>query len=493
MAGMARVLDSPALPVPAEGAARRARGRGVLPRLGRALGVAGSDSLARRFLLASLAVLLLGGLAMGLWVGSQLERGIIDRTASITSLYVQSFVEPHLESMATREWLSDEDKTQLDALLGDTSFGEKIVALKVWRPDGVIIYSPDRTLIGERFPVDEDLSMALGGTVVASMSALDEEENVGEQARGFDRLLEMYLPVRERGGDHIIAVAEFYQIPTEIDQEVLGAQLRSWLVVAGAVALAYLLLFGIVRQGSDTIVRQQRALRLQVSELSTLLSQNEQLRERVRGAAERTTTLSERNLRRISSDLHDGPGQMLALAMMRLEALPTESKEADELRAALNEALRDMRSIAAGLRLPELETLSVADAARRAVDDHIRRTASAVDLTIDSTLADAPAPGAAPTSLPTKIALFRALQELLSNSTRHGDGAGVKVRLEAVPDDRLRLTVSDSGPGFDGQRVGAAGHLGLAGIREQAELLGGTFEVGNLDGVGARVCVTWPR
>jgi signal transduction histidine kinase len=513
MIRMTRALDSHALP-----AARRPTGlapRRALTRLGRVLGFVGTDSLSRRFLIASFAVLLVGGLTIGIWVGSQLERGIIDRTASITGLYVQSFIAPHLESMAAREWLSDEDKGQLDALLTDTTFGERIVALKVWRPDGVIIYSPDRALIGAQFPVEDDLAAALGGTIVADMSSLEATENVSEQARGFNRLLEMYLPVRERGGGRIIAVAEFYQQPAEIDQEVLGAQLNSWLVVAAAVALAYLLLYGIVRQGSDTIVRQQRALRLQVSELSTLLEQNEHLRERVRGAAERTTTLGERNMRRISSDLHDGPGQMLALAMLRLDNLRARSgdREFNELKGALTDALRDMRSIAAGLRLPELDGLSTADVARRAVDDHARRSGTRVDLTIDEPIGDA--------ALPTKIALFRALQELLSNSTRHGEGKDVAVNLSSHGAG-LQLTVSDAGPGFDPARIGAEGHLGLAGIREQAELLGGTFEVaprgdgaagvgaaggrgagaGSVDAEsgggsgangGVRVTVSWPR
>ena len=134
------------------------------------------------------------------------------------------------------------------------------MALKVWRPDGVIVYSPDRTLIGERFPVEGGLASALGGTIVAAMSSLEASENVSERSR-FDRLLEMYLPVRERGSERIIAVAEFYQLPTEIDQEVGQAQLQSWLAVGGAVALVYLLLFGIVRQGSDTIVRAAVSLR----------------------------------------------------------------------------------------------------------------------------------------------------------------------------------------------------------------------------------------
>ena len=120
-------------------------------------------------------------------------------------------------------------------------------------------------------------------------------------------------------GHRIIAVAEFYQLPNEIDQEVGQAQLQSWLAVGGGVALVYLFLFGIVRGGSRTIQRQQVALQEQVTELQTLLDQNEQLRDRVRLAAERNTTLSERQLRRISSDLHDGPGQMLALAALRLD------------------------------------------------------------------------------------------------------------------------------------------------------------------------------
>jgi signal transduction histidine kinase len=478
---MSRALDSHALP---QARARAPQPSSRVRRIGEALGLVGDESLARRFLIASLLVLLIGGVAIGLVVGNQLQRGIIDRTASITALYVQSFVEPHLASMADGEWLNDEDKAQLDQLLANTQWRERVVSLKVWRPDGVIIYSPDRELIGDQYPVEGSLAAALDGEITAEMSSLDDEENVSEQ--GFDHLLEMYLPVRERGSDNIIAVAEFYQTPTELDQQVFSAQLTSWLVVAVAVALAYMLLFGIVRRGNDTIVRQQQALRSQVTELSTLLNQNEQLRGRVKTAAERTTTLSERNLRRISSDLHDGPGQMLALAMLRLERLrakPTAEAEYDELQTALNDALRDMRSIAAGLRLPELESLSTADTVRRVVDDHVRHSGTPVTMEIDEPLRDAP--------LPTKIALFRALQELLSNSTRHGDGVDIRVRV-AQENGWLRATVSDGGPGFASEVVGAEGHLGLAGIREQAELLGGTFEVAPRDAGGAEVTVRWP-
>jgi signal transduction histidine kinase len=94
-------------------------------------------------------------------------------------------------------------------------------------------------------------------------------------------------------------------------------------------------------------------------------------------------------------------------------------------------------------------------------------------------------------SLPVKIALYRAVQELLSNSTRHGAGSEVTVEL-ASNENQLQLTVSDAGPGFGTAQVGEGGRLGLAGIREQAELLGGTFEIGERPEGGARVTVRWP-
>lgn len=328
------------------------------------------------------------------------------------------------------------------------------------------------------------------------MSDLSGEENASERRR-WTRLLEMYIPVRERGTDRIIAVAEFYQLPDEIDRQVGDARLASWAVVALAVVISHLLLYGIVRRGSDTITRQERALERQVGELSTLLGRNAALNDRVRAAAERTTTLNERALRRISADLHDGPGQTLALALMRLDtlrgawsgpgngALSTHAGDADyrEVQGSLQDALREMRAIAAGLRLPELKPLTISEVASRAVGDHVRRTRTNVDLVADG-LPDQAA-------LPVKICLFRCLQELLSNATRHAAGNGVRVRV-SVADGRLGVEVSDGGPGFDQSVLPRSTGLGLPGIREQAELLGGGFEVRSEPGAGTTVHAWWP-
>jgi signal transduction histidine kinase len=492
--------DASGTPAPAGHASAHLRSRGAVGPLHRGLAssVTGSGraSLARRFLAASLAILLVAGVAVGVWVGDQLERGIVERTGSVTALYVESIIEPSVESMADGSPLTPAEIEQLDAHLARTALLEDIVSLRIWSPEGEVVYSTNPGLIGRWFPVADGLAAAWGGAVTVAMDDLSGDENAWERAR-WDRLLEMYIPVRERGSDRVIAVAEFYQDPTAIDREVGEARLGSWLVVSLAIVVSALLLFGIVKGGSDTIVRQEAALTRQVEELTALVERNAALTERVRTAAERTTTLNERSLRRVSADLHDGPGQMLSLALLRLDAVRSRveqgrSPDATELAAiedVLREAMTDMRAVAAGLRLPQLEGLGVAEVAARAVDDHRRRSSVPVELTV----------GDVPDEvvLPVRIALFRALQEALSNATRHGRGIGLRVRLAAEPaatgrPGRLVLEVSDSGPGFDPDELEASAGLGLAGIREQAELLGGGFEVRSGPGTGTDVRVWWP-
>ncbi|MBI4494056.1 MAG: sensor histidine kinase [Chloroflexi bacterium] len=449
----------------------------------------GRLSLAAQFLLASLIIMLASMLVIGTWVGQQIESGVVNRTAAIMALFVESVIEPYVEPLASQPRLEEAQVGPLDQLLAQTPLGERIVAFKVWSPEGEVLYSPNRLLIGRRFELESGLARALNGEVVAHMSDLHTAENEYERQR-WGQLLEVYLPVRERGGGRIIAVTEFYQRPDELEGEIYAAQLRSWAVVALVTAATYLALAGIVRRGSDTIAAQQTTLREKVAELSRLLEQNARLHGRVRQAAGRTTTLKERALRRISADLHDGPGQALALALLRLDALESRCgvcslarDDVSVVHGAVRDALDEVRSIAAGLRLPHLASLSVAEVAERAVRDHERRSETSVQTHFQHLPAQAP--------LPIKIALFRALQEALSNATRHGGGVGVAARVWAEAGG-LYLAVSDRGPGFAPEHLVADGHLGLAGMREQAEVLGGSFHVDSQPGQGTTVYLRWP-
>jgi signal transduction histidine kinase len=444
-------------------------------------------SLARQYLAASLIVVLTGVVITGAWIGHQIESSVLERTAGITALYIDSVLSPNLQGLANGGASLDEtDRDGLNRLFYDNGLGQGVVLFKIWSLDGRVLYSPDQALLGQQFPIDPGLARASRGEVVADVSALDEPENAYERAR-FNRLVEVYAPVRAVADGRVIGVNEFYLAPDALDAEIRDAQLRSWAVVGVIGLFTYLILSGIVKRGSDTIQRQQ-------TELQRRLDQNLRLHERVRQAAGRTTALNEQALRRISADLHDGPGQALALALLRLDALqaPCESQQAScartrhdfaTVQSAVRDAMTDLRAISAGLRLPELTTLSVAEVAARAIDDHQRRSGVDVARRFEALPEQAP--------LPIKIALLRTLQEALSNATRHGGGTDVKVTL-VKDSEALRLTVADRGPGFDPQAAARSGRLGLAGMRERAELLGGSFEIESSPGIGANVSVSWP-
>jgi signal transduction histidine kinase len=453
-------------------------------------------TLARQFLLISFLILLTGMLVIGVWVGRQIEVGVVNRTAAVTALYVDSFVAPHLQSLAESGQLDDEHLHQLDELLTGTPLGRRIVSFKVWLPDGRILYSSHPELIGRRFPVTPGLAAAFAGEVQAHVSNLDEPENEYER-RYWSRLIETYAPVRAEGRGTVLAVSEFYQTTDELAQEIRAAQWRSWLIVGTATLAMYLLLAGLVGRASQTITAQQGQLQQQVDELTGLLGQNEQLHERIRRAAARTTALNERFLRRISADLHDGPGQDLGLALLRMDALAdgcrncqvetangrTMSDDLDTVRSALHSALAEVRTISAGLRLPEMEKLDPAAVAARAVRDYERKSGRQVQLALGQL------PGAAP--LPVKITLYRLLQESLANSYRHAGAAEQQVEILCTAGS-LDICIGDNGRGFDPQTVSTDGHLGLTGMRERVELLGGTFTVHSTPGEGSVIKASLP-
>lgn len=450
-------------------------------------------SLAKRYLLLSLVVVILGGGVAAFALGQLIEQSAINRTTSVTALYVDGFIAPQLQSLASSPDLNASEIDALQRLRADAALSEKVVSFRIWSIDGRVLYSPFTGLIGQRFDMTGERGLAAKGAVIGDLSDLSDPENIYERQQ-WSRLIEIYLPVRETGSSRIIAVAEFYQLPDELDAEVTRDRLIAWGLVGGATILAYLALVRVVRQGSATILRQQAELRARVGELSELLDQNARLSDRIRQAASRTTALTEMERRRIGSDLHDGPSQTLAFAMLRLDAIESRLDAAGRagdpdlqaVRGAVGDALTDMRTIAAGLRTPELERATPAEIVARAVADDERRAGGAAPARVDASGVPAEAP------LATKIALYRILSEALSNARRHGGGAGVSVRVSTAPDGFLVAEVGDTGPGFDPRRAGGEGHLGLAGMRERAELLGGRFELRSAPGAGTTVRVALP-
>lgn len=446
-------------------------------------------SLAAQFVLAGSLVLLVGMIVMGIWVTSQIEEGVRRNTAASTALYLTSFVEPLVQELGYRDILSPENQNELDNLRDGTALGRRIVSFKIWKEGGLIAYSSHKAIIGKVFGTTQNLERAWDGNVMAEFDTLDTEEDAYERSAGIP-LLEIYSPIREIGTGRIIAVAEFYEMAEALKSNLFWVNLKSWLVV-GSVTLAMLgLLSGIVLRGSLTIDRQRFALESRIGELSALLAQNEELRSRVQRASRRTAEINEQYLRRIGADLHDGPAQLLALAALRLDVLTPNlagsssspscgRTDIDIVRESLADALTDIRAISTGLTLPELEDLSPAKLLGNVANAHERRTKTTVEVDIQSVPDDL--------DKSMKICLYRFVQETLSNAFRHAGGVGQRLTCR-VDGEALEVVVSDTGPGFDpSMRTEGSYGLGLPGLRERIESIGGSLLVDSAPGEGSRL------
>lgn len=450
-------------------------------------------SLAQRFLLVSFPILLAGTLVICWWISGQIEESVVGKVGGVTALYVDSFVAPRVQTLTRAAELSATDRQALKQLLDQTVLGKKLLSLKVWRPDGMVLFSSVADEIGRKFPIDAGLAVALRGEIFSEITDRSESERA-EHGSPKVRVIETYTPIHADGRGSVIAAAEFYQSTEDVDRQAAVVLRRSWGLVTLTSLAMYLLLFIVVHGGSRTIARHERELQHQVSELTRLSEQNAALARRVQRAGERTTELNETFLQRVSADIHDGPGQDIGFALMQLrnlgDACPPEraacavAESLPAVRIAVESALKDLKAISAGLQMPDLEPLSLADVARRAVRDFHSKTGAPVDLAVG--LPEIAA------STHVKIAVYRLLQEALANSYRHAAGAAAAVRI-AGDASEVRIEVSDGGPGFETTQALQKGRLGISGMRQRAELLGGAFELDSEPGRGTCVRVTLPH
>lgn len=415
--------------------------------------------LATRFAAASAVTLCAGAATLGVWVTREIETSVLRRVAADSALYVEALIGPRLERLVSGALQADE-RVALEDALGRAARG-RVVLIKIWDPSGRIAYVMDPALAGQRF-ASRGLDAAVGGSVVSRRSDLRGEENAFERALA-SSLIETYVPLR--GADQgVVAVAEFYQVPDLLDAELDRARLSTWSIIAAATALMYALLAGMVRRGSDTIEWQR----------ARLAEATVRLREVSAARAE----TEEAQRRRIARELHDGLTQDLATALLTLDR--DDTRRTALARTAIESALREARWLARGLALPDLAALELEGVVERACSDHERKVGSRVARTIG------PVPAEASPAL--KIAAYRIVQEALANAFRHGEGADVRVRASAR-DGWLILECADRGPGFV---VNGDAGLGLRGMRERAELLGGRLEIESDHGAGTVVRAALP-
>ncbi len=221
-------------------------------------------------------------------------------------------------------------------------------------------------------------------------------------------------------------------------------------------------LFTVILRDVSERVRTEEALRRSKDELSAL--------------ANAADTAREEEKTRISRELHDELAQALTALKMDVawtrKRLPPDLPDLDQklgrVEETLNETVAATRRIAADLRPMMLDDLGIAAAAEWLVEKFIERTGVHCSLSFDIGQDDIPETFA--------TALFRILQESLTNIARHAQASAAEVSISRT-DAALRLNVRDNGRGFSSTTATAGRTFGILGIKERAYMLGGEVTI----------------
>jgi signal transduction histidine kinase len=214
-------------------------------------------------------------------------------------------------------------------------------------------------------------------------------------------------------------------------------------------------------------------------------------RERLQSLSRRMVEVQENERRHIARELHDQAGQALASLMVGLRLLEEETGRDESTRArvidlkrTVDAVLDNLHRLAADLRPASLDHLGLVAALRQYAENFGRQHRLLVQFE---------AVGLEETRLSPMVetAVYRVVQEALTNVIRHAQATRVGVLLERRG-DRVIAIVEDNGLGFDPAAIEQTGRLGLLGIQERADMLGGSVVIESAPGSGTTLFVEVP-
>jgi len=410
----------------------------------------------RLVLVGVVVAAVVGGAAVataGTLVAQRIAESFAVRDAtSDTAALARVVVEPALLDAVADPGAPASDRAAARARLDDAVAGElragSAVRMKLWAADGTVLWSDERRLVGERFPLsDEDLEALESDRSDAEVSDLDEPENRYE--RGHGPLLEAYQAVHTPAGTALLF--EAYQPYDDVLARAADLRRSFALLAFGTVAVVLALLVPCLLW------------------LLLRIRAGQRLRERLLG---RALDAESAERRRMAAELHDGPVQDVAGLALSLGAAP----ETREAAAVLRGAVSSLRTSMSAIR-PAAPTR---DGLGPALDDASARARAAG---LETVVHVPDRVDASPTAL---LAVVRFVREAVWNAVKHAGATRVEVSVTSSVAG-VRVVVSDDGAGFDPAVVvdgGRSGHLGTTLLREVAEDTGGSLVLRTAPGSG---------
>ena len=422
--------------------------------------------------LVAAALVVLAVVAVG---GSYASRNVAEReavndAAVMTDLLAESTVQPALEDGLLTGSTTSYDK--LDQVVRAHVLGPSVVRVKVWKPDGTVIYSDEPRVVGSTFDLgDDEREVLASATTRAEVSDLSKPENRFESQDS--KLLEVYRPVWTPNGSPLLF--ETY-LPYDTVASRTGALWRGF---AGITVTSLLLL-----------------LVLMLPIIWRLLDRVQAVQDQRVALLEHAVDASTAERRRIAATLHDGVVQELAAASFAVSGA-AEKADADgqgDLARMLRSAAAAVRGTIGGLRslLVDIYPPSLATSGLAAVLSDLATTARTRDIEVTLVL-----PPEDRTGLDEEgeRLVYRVAQECLRNATKHAAATTVVMELASSGSDVV-LTVTDDGRGFVAQEMlenPPEGHFGVQVMTDLAARSGARLELASAPGEGTSWRLTVPR
>ncbi len=206
---------------------------------------------------------------------------------------------------------------------------------------------------------------------------------------------------------------------------------------------------------------------------------------------EMVVNAQEAERQRLSRQMHDGPAQALsnfilqAEIAMRLLSVDVEQAkdELDSLKASAMRTFQKVRNFIFELRPMMLDDLGLIPTIRRYSETFREQSGLEINLVVSGTERRL--------EPYIEVMVFRALQELLGNASRHSHATAIKVHVD-IGKSNIRVSVDDNGKGFDAEMIEQGGSLGLKLIKDRVEMLGGSFDIDSSTGKGTRITFSTP-
>lgn len=442
-------------------------------------GVASQFRLRLWFAVGSFGTILAISLVLALWVSRFLTTSLLERESEVTQEFLESIVS--IDGAAIfRDYVAEGAEpgpTLLD-------FARHIVSIpgalrvNIYAPSKRVLWSTERQIIGQQFPVNDELQKAFRGERVTEVGELDgraKAEHVALEKYGL--LIEAYIPIRADGGrGPVVGVVEFYKAPMALEDTIRRGRLIVW-VGAGLSALTlFLLLYWIVQRAASLIENQQQRL-AQMQTFSAI--------GQMAGA--------------VAHSLRNPMASVRSSAeLWKSDLPPGEQQTADEVIREVDRMDGYVRDLLAYCRA-EAQALQTVDpvALMRAIvaksEGHIERhhiQASLVDRRSDARPVQA-----------DPMLLEQALTSLVTNALEAmPNGGDLLIALSEGRGARIQLEITDTGSGIAPdllQRVAQSYFttkerglgLGLVLARGIIERLGGELRFDSAPGSGTRVVV----